>query len=119
MGVMSAPGTISAHQAQMASQQGFNERVFVIEVKNAGRSPTTITDVSVRYGNGATYTETNQTRLRLEAESEESRYFPAEVIERTAQVMSQAATKGAFEVRGYVRVAGRDKPVLSKNKLTL
>ena len=60
--------------------QGFTDRVLAVQVKNSGRSPTSVVSVDVRYVNGAIYTETAfEPRLpfRLEAESEQTWFFEA------------------------------------------
>ncbi len=120
IGAITSPTPLTDDQMKALAQQGYPEQVFGVEVHNAGRSPTSIIDARIVFGNGAAYSEASQGfPHRLEPETEASWYFSAALIRAQARLWGQGSPKHANEIRASVRVAGRDKPVISKNRFTV
>jgi hypothetical protein len=109
----------------MLQQQGFTEPIIAVQVRNLGRSPTSVTKVGIRYDNGAIFTLTNgrpgnaDVPHRLDGESEETWFFPAGNVRAYAQAMNTMYSTQATSIQGLVDVGGREEPVVSKNSLSL
>ena len=125
-GVRSATAVItgpepSPEQLARLKAQGFTDAVLAVEVKNSGRSPTSVVAVDLLFQNEGSITHTHldpPLPYRLDAESERTWYFPAELAWNYASVTEQVMPTGkAHTVRGRVRVGGRKKPIVSGNSI--
>jgi hypothetical protein len=120
---VTGPDHMSTDQELRLRAQGFTHPVLAVEVKNSGRSPTSVQSVSIQFANGAVYTESHfdpALPFRLEAESERTWYFERGRIVTYAQAMGQVfSTCSPLTIRGSVSLGGREKPVLSKNQIDL
>lgn len=129
-GLIDAPGTqavtapdgATPSHLQSMRRQGFTNQVLAVEVMNSGRSPTNVKSVSVRYENGAAFTLTRvqpSMPFRLDAESDQTRYYDRGQITAYAQAMVQVLKSAPLHVQGQASVGGRKKPILSKSHIAL
>jgi hypothetical protein len=56
---VTGPDHMSTDQELRLRTQGFTHPVLAVEVKNSGRSPTSVQSVSIQFANGAVYTESH------------------------------------------------------------
>jgi hypothetical protein len=125
-GVMTVASDLTEAAVSELQQQGFTQPVIGVQVRNLGRSPTSVTWVGVLYDNGAMYSLVNGSNAmnsdlpaRLEGESGGTWYFAGRDIHAYGQAMNEVFTTPARSIRGRVVAGGRSKPALSKNRLAL
>jgi hypothetical protein len=114
-------GPLTVEQLNSLQQQGLRMPVYGVEVVNSGRGSTSVTTVDIAFSNGAAYSGayvagSPQLPFRLDGETEQSWHFDAHLVNSLAVAWEQTQPTGSPHViRGRVRVAGRAKPILSKN----
>jgi hypothetical protein len=122
---VTAPGQMTDDQTRLLVRQGMTTPVIGVEVINAGRGPTSVTSVGVVYTNGAAYggaflPGSPGLPFRLEGETEQTWYLDARMVSNVAKAWEQTMPTGkAHVIQAQVRIAGRTKPSLSKNSITV
>jgi hypothetical protein len=125
LAAMTVPSEVTPAALNMLQQQGFTEPIIAVQVRNLGRSPTSVTKVGVRYDNGAVFTLTNgrpgnaDVPHRLDGESEKTWFFPANDIGAYAKGMNKMFSTPATSIQGLVDVGSREEPIVSQNSLSL
>jgi hypothetical protein len=116
--------SITAEQLRQLASQGMANAVFGVEVKNSGRSPTSVVSAGVVYtpgGGGLTGSylpPSPPLPYRLEGESEATWYFDAGQVVFAAQAFEKVMQTGKpYAIRGRVQLGGRRKPVVSGNEI--
>jgi hypothetical protein len=118
-GAMTVPNRAPAAVLQQMHAQGFSKPAVAIEVRNAGRGPTSIVKLVVLLGNGATWTDAAldpTLPFRLDGESEQTWLVDAPIFIAAARAAEQTK-QGA--IRARVWIGGREKPIESKNSINL
>ena len=124
--VLTVVGAPSEDQRRAFQYQGLGAPVFAVEVINSGRGPTSVVSVDVLFDNGAVYTGayvagSPALPFRMEGESEKMWYVDAAYIDSYAEAFQQFGNPPGQPqvVRGQVKLGGRSKPVISKNRITV
>lgn len=118
-GAMTVPGAPTDAMLDQLRAQGFREPALGIEVRNAGRGPTSIVKLDLHFGQGVAWTDQTwdpPLSFRLEGESEQTWL----VSDAQSAISAARASAKTFEgLDGTVRVrawiGGREKPIESKN----
>jgi hypothetical protein len=101
--------------------QGFTDPVLAVQVKNAGRSPTSVVAVDLLFHHGGAIGGMQldpPLPYRLDSESERTWYFPAEPARHYAQATETVMkTNMPHTVRGRVQLGGKSKPIVSSNRI--
>ena len=118
-----AVGQPTVQQIESLASQGLNQPVLAVEVRNAGRGSTSIVSVDLLFDDGITVTGqylrgSPELPFRMDGESEKTWLFDVTQANAVARA-SQHATdnRGSITIRGQVKIGGRTKPVVSKNKI--
>ena len=124
--VVTMEGPLRAEQASLLQSQGLHQPVFGIEVINSGRGPTSVQAVEVAFDNGAAFTGeylANSPTFphRMEGESETTWFVDAMHIHSAAMGFYKLGNPPGQPqgVRRRVRLGGRKKPALSKNRIQI
>jgi hypothetical protein len=129
MGASSGQAVVTTADAPTASQlssmqaQGFVMPVFGVDVLNAGRGPTSVVSVDVVFGHGgalggAYVAGSPDLPFRIDGESEQTWYLDAANVRAAAEAFEAVMKNGKPQfVRGRVRLGGKKKPVISKNRI--
>ena len=117
------PPTATAQQIEDVRSQGFTQRVLAVTVSNSGRGETSIASVDVLLPRGGGVSESVHEPplpFRLVGESEQTWYFDARLADGYVRVFDEVLPKDKPPTaRGRVRLGGREKPILSRNKVEL
>jgi hypothetical protein len=121
-GAITVPGSPSEATLQQLRAQGYGERVLAIDVRNAGRGPTSIVKLDLHFGKGLAWSDTTYDPplpFRLEGESEQTWIVvnsPTAITSAHASAQTFEGVSGAISGRAWI--GGREKPIESKNEAT-
>jgi hypothetical protein len=115
---VTGPNHLMTDQELRLHAQGFTHPVLAVEVKNSGRSHTSIQSVSIQFANGAVYTGSHSDPalpFRLEAENERTWFFERGQTVAYAQAMGQVFSTGSpLTICGSVSLGGRGRSPFSR-----
>jgi hypothetical protein len=118
-GAMTVPGSPTEAMLQQMRAQGFREPALAIEVRNAGRGPTSVVKLAIHFGKGVTWTDFKfdpPLSFRLEGESEQTWLVDAPSVVSAARALALTAPDAPWTTgRARAWIGGREKPIESKN----
>lgn len=119
-GAMTVPGSPTSATLEQLRAQGYDEPVLAIEVRNAGRGPTSIVKLDLHFGKGVAWTDVTfdpPLPFRLDGESEQTWIIAnslSAISAARAVVDNVEGVSGTIRARAWI--GGREKPIESKNK---
>jgi hypothetical protein len=118
-GYATRAGAVPSEQLDRLREQGFTTPVIAVRVINAGRGATSVVSVDISYAGGFTFSNPGvgpNLPHRLEGEHEETWHFEGQQVTAVADALA-ATHLGGRTMRASVAIAGRQKPILSKNEI--
>lgn len=119
-GAMTAPGSPTSDTLEQVRAHGYNEPVLAIDVRNAGRGPTSIVKLDLDFGKGVVWTDVAfdpPLPFRLDGESDQTWIMVNSLSAiSAARAVAQTVEGAPRTIRARAWIGGRDKPIESKNE---